>query len=127
MQFQIDTKFMTDCFQHIVSIPSPVGYFEELNPVLAEYAARFGKEMTFDNRHTAYITLNIPEKRNPISNETKLELLDAFDICDFDPAIRAVVIRGERIVAAACMIAFGMSFAFPKVISHMGKERATEA
>jgi MFS family permease len=31
------------------------------------------------------------------------------------------------IVAAACMIAFGMSFAFPKVISHMGKERATEA
>ena len=31
------------------------------------------------------------------------------------------------IVAAACMIAFGMSFAFPKVISHMGKERVTEA
>ena len=31
------------------------------------------------------------------------------------------------IVAAACMIAFGMSFAFPKVISRMGKERATEA
>ena len=58
MQFQIDTKFLTECFQHIVSIPSPVGYFEELNPILAEYAARFGTEMTFDNRHTAYITLD---------------------------------------------------------------------
>lgn len=53
------------------------------------------KTILFEVReHTAYITLNIPEKRNPISNETKLELLDAFDICDFDPAIRAVVIRG---------------------------------
>lgn len=31
------------------------------------------------------------------------------------------------IVAASCMIAFGMSFAFSKVISRMGKERATGA
>ena len=44
--------------------------------------------------HTAYITLNRPESRNPISNEMKQELLDAFDICDFDPSIRVVVIRG---------------------------------
>ncbi len=43
---------------------------------------------------TAYITLNIPEKRNPIGNDTKRELLDAFDRCDFDPEIRAMVIRG---------------------------------
>ena len=44
--------------------------------------------------HTAYITLNQPQKRNPISNETKLELMNAFDACDFDPEVRAVVIRG---------------------------------
>ena len=30
------------------------------------------------------------------------------------------------IVAAACMIAFGMSFAFPRVISRMGKEAPTK-
>ena len=46
------------------------------------------------DRNTAYITLNRPENRNPISNDMKKELLDVFDICDFDPAIRAVVIRG---------------------------------
>ena len=58
MKFQIDTEFMKDCFREVVSVPSPVGYFEELNPVLARYAAAFGKEITYDNRHTAYITLD---------------------------------------------------------------------
>ena len=57
MHFQIDTQFLKDCFRRVVSVPSPVGYFEELNPVLARYAASFGREITFDNRHTAYITL----------------------------------------------------------------------
>ena len=57
MHFQIDTKFMTDCFAKLVSVPSPVGYFEKLNPVLEDYAAQFGCPITFDNRHTAYITL----------------------------------------------------------------------
>lgn len=57
MSFQIDTQFLTDCFRELVSVPSPVGYFEQLNPVLARYAASFGKEITFDNRHTGWITL----------------------------------------------------------------------
>lgn len=42
----------------------------------------------------AYITLNAPEKRNPLSHAVKLELCEAFDACSADPAVRAVVIRG---------------------------------
>ena len=57
MTFQIDTQFLTDCFRQIVAVPSPVGYYEKLNPVLAQYAASLDCEMTFDNRHTGWITL----------------------------------------------------------------------
>ena len=57
MSFQIDTQFLTDCFRELVSVPSPTGYFELLNPVLARYAARLGQQISFDNRHTGWITL----------------------------------------------------------------------
>jgi 2-(1,2-epoxy-1,2-dihydrophenyl)acetyl-CoA isomerase len=42
----------------------------------------------------AYITLNHPEKRNPINIETHRELRTCFDVCDDDETIRAVVLRG---------------------------------
>lgn len=41
-----------------------------------------------------YITLNNPEKRNPINIDTHHELRECFDLCDYDPEIHAVVIRG---------------------------------
>ena len=41
-----------------------------------------------------YITLNNPEKRNPINIDTHRELRECFDLCDYDDEIRAVVIRG---------------------------------
>lgn len=42
----------------------------------------------------AYITLNHPEKRNPINIDTHRELREAFDWCDYDDGVRLVVIRG---------------------------------
>ncbi len=41
-----------------------------------------------------YITLNHPEKRNPINIDTHRELKECFDLCDYDEKVRAVVIRG---------------------------------
>lgn len=43
----------------------------------------------------AYILLNHPEKRNPISPDTHRELQQAFDLCDDDEEVRVVVIRGS--------------------------------
>ena len=57
MRFTIDEQFLTDCFAEIVGTPSPVGYYVQLNPVLERYAARFGHTVTYDNKSTAYITL----------------------------------------------------------------------
>lgn len=58
MRFSVDTAFMVDCFKDIVSVPSPTGFYEELNPVLERYAAQFGQKVTYDHKHTAYITLD---------------------------------------------------------------------
>ena len=58
MRFAIDTNFLLDCFQEIVNTPSPVGFYPLLNPVLEKYAAMFGQTVTYDNKSTAYITLD---------------------------------------------------------------------
>ena len=42
----------------------------------------------------AYITLNNPQKKNPINIDTGRELKECFDLCDYDDSIRLVVIRG---------------------------------
>lgn len=58
MKFEADMRFLLDCFREIVNTPSPVGFYVRLNPVLEKYAAMFGKTVTYDNRSTAYITLD---------------------------------------------------------------------
>jgi len=40
------------------------------------------------------ITLNRPEKRNPLSNELRTEMFHALEAADQDPAIRVTIIRG---------------------------------
>lgn len=53
------------------------------------------KTVLFEKRgHVGYITLNNPEKRNPINIDTHRELRECFDLCDYDDEIRALVIRG---------------------------------
>ncbi len=58
MNLTIDTQYLLDCFQTLVSTPSPVGYYVQLNPVLEQLAADLGLAVTFDNRNTAYITVD---------------------------------------------------------------------
>ena len=57
MKYNVDSEFMTKCFMDIVSVDSPVGFYVKLNPVLENYAKKFGKKVTYDNKSTAYITL----------------------------------------------------------------------
>lgn len=57
MKFHVDGAFLIDCFKELVSVPSPTSFCVKLNPVLEEYAARFGCSVTYDNKDTAFITL----------------------------------------------------------------------
>lgn len=58
MKYQIDEKYLIDCFEKFVHTPSPVGYYVKTNPLLEEYGKSFGYEVTFDQKHTGYITLD---------------------------------------------------------------------
>ena len=57
MFYNIDEAFLIDCFKEIVSVPSPVGFYTRLNPVLERYASQFGQHVVYDNKSTAYIHL----------------------------------------------------------------------
>lgn len=58
MYHKFDQEFTIRCFEKLVNTPSPVGYYVEMNPVIEELAAQFGRAVTYDNKSTAYITLD---------------------------------------------------------------------
>ena len=64
MKYNIDKQYLIHSFERIINIPSPVGYYVELNPVLKEMAQELGLSVTNDNRSTTYITIpgKIPQK-----------------------------------------------------------------
>ena len=58
MKFDVDGAFLIDCFKELVYIPSPTSYCVQLNPVLEQYVAALGYTVTYDNKDTAFITLD---------------------------------------------------------------------
>lgn len=57
MEYIIDNQFLRDCLEELINAPSPVSYYEEVNPVVEKYAAMFGYQVTYDRKHTPYITI----------------------------------------------------------------------
>lgn len=57
MKYNIDKQYLIDSFKRIINVPSPVGYYVELNPVLEEMAQELGLSVARDNRSTTYITV----------------------------------------------------------------------
>ena len=55
---KIDNRFLRTCLEDLINAPSPVSYYEEVNPVVEKYAAMFGYQVTYDRKHTAYITMD---------------------------------------------------------------------
>lgn len=57
MKFNVDMQYLLDTFKRIVSVPSPVGYYKKMTPVFENIVAELGLTVTYDNRETAYVTL----------------------------------------------------------------------
>jgi len=53
----INTSYLIDTLQTLLRVPSPVGYYVQMKPVLEQFAASFGYTVTYDNRNTAYISV----------------------------------------------------------------------
>lgn len=58
MQYEIDDQFLLDCFKTLVHVPSPVSYYDEINPVMEEYGKEFGVKTVTDRKHTIYYELD---------------------------------------------------------------------
>ena len=54
---KIDTNYIADMFLKLVQVPSPVGYYSELNPVLEDIAREFSLTVQYDNKKTAFMKL----------------------------------------------------------------------
>ena len=55
---KIDMSFLIDTMRELIETPSPVGYYVKMKPVIERYAAELGLSVCYDNRNTAYITLD---------------------------------------------------------------------
>lgn len=49
-----NTTIETICHK-LIDTPSPVGYYEEIHPVMESIATQYGYEITYDRKRTAYI------------------------------------------------------------------------
>lgn len=57
MEIKVDKEYLVKCLETLINTPSPVSYYEEILPVVEKLAGEFGYEVTYDRKHTAYITL----------------------------------------------------------------------
>ena len=101
MKYQIDTAYLLDSFRKVINVPSPVGYYVELNPVLSRMAAELGYTMTFDNKGTGYITLEGQDNSKSVLLGAHVDTL-GFMVrkVDGDGMIRVRVIGGMNLHSA---------------------------
>ena len=57
MKYTYDPQDILRYFKTLVNIPSPVGYAVQMNPVISRLAADIGLTVWYDNKCTAYITV----------------------------------------------------------------------
>jgi putative aminopeptidase FrvX len=57
MKYNVDEKYLIKIFEKIISVPSPVGYYIKMKPVMEEITKEIGFQVTYDNKHTVYITV----------------------------------------------------------------------
>lgn len=58
MYYSFDSAYTLEILKKLLYTPSPVGYYVRMKPVIEELAASLGCTVTYDNRSTAYITLD---------------------------------------------------------------------
>ena len=95
MNYAIDITMILDYFQRIVTVPSPVSYYLKMNPVVEQLAAELGHTVTYDRKHTAYITLDGQDNGKTVMIGAHLDTLGLIVRCiDADGMIRVRQLGG---------------------------------
>ena len=75
MKYQFDPRFTMECFQDLVNVPSPVGYYPRMEPVFEALAGKLGFSVTYDNKRTPYITLEGRDNTKTVQVTAHLDTL----------------------------------------------------
>lgn len=54
---KIDMNYLLTTMRRLIETPSPVGYYAQMMPLIEEIAGELGHAVHYDNRNTAYITV----------------------------------------------------------------------
>lgn len=57
MELSISQDYILETMKEFIQTPSPVGYYEEVNPLLEQYASELGYPVEFDLKKTGYIKI----------------------------------------------------------------------
>lgn len=55
MEAVLDSEYLLSVMKEFINTPSPVSYYEEVNPLLEKMAGELGYEVSFDRKRTGYI------------------------------------------------------------------------
>lgn len=71
----INTSYLTDVMEKLIAIPSPTGYYTKMKPAIEALAAELGYTVTYDNRDTAYITVEGEDTSKTVCVSTHADTL----------------------------------------------------
>ena len=71
----VDMEYIVDTMRRFIETPSPVGYYKEIKPLIEKYAEKYGYEVTYDNRKTAYITVKGEDESKTVCVSAHMDTL----------------------------------------------------
>ncbi len=95
MKYTYDSQGILRYFETLVSIPSPVGYYVQMNPVICRLAEELGQTVWHDHKSTAYITLEGRDNSKTVLVGAHLDTIGLVVRCiDADGMIRVRQLGG---------------------------------
>ena len=95
MKYAYEAQDILHYFETLVNTPSPVGYYVQMNPVISRLAEELGQSVWYDNKSTAYITLEGEDNSKTVLVGAHLDTIGMVVRCiDSDGMIRVRQLGG---------------------------------
>lgn len=75
IEMQTDMSYLLNVMQKLIETPSPTGFYVKMKPLLEQLAAQWGYTVTYDNRDTAYITVQGEDTSKTVCVSTHADTL----------------------------------------------------
>ena len=75
MNYRFDSRFTLECFKTLVNVPSPAGYPIKMQSIFKEMVEKLGFSVSYDNKHTPYITLEGCDNTKTVQVNAHLDTL----------------------------------------------------